>query len=385
MTAADRPLEGRTIGLLTAWASRANGGVFEAVAQQAAMIRRLGGEAHVFALADESAAADRARFGTSEVHLASVFGPRQIGFAPELGALIERVDPDLLHLHGIWMYPSAAGARWARRSGKPYIVSPHGMLDPWIVSRGKAKKALARLGYERASWRRAAVLHALTEREARDIARQTGRGDSAVVPNAGPPAQPPADALRGPNFLYLGRIHPKKNIGSLLDAWDLLGAEAQAAGASLTIAGWGSEEDVADLQRRLQTAPSSVRFAGPLFGEEKARVLSEARFFVLPSLSEGLPMVVLEAWAAGTPVLMTPECNLPEGFEAGAASDCGYDAPSIAAALRRGLSIDEPAWLAMSASAVRLASGPFSAAQVASRWGQCYRAAIEEGSRQAAK
>jgi poly(glycerol-phosphate) alpha-glucosyltransferase len=70
---------------------------------------------------------------------------------------------------------------------------------------------------------------------------------------------------------------------------------------------------------KLETHPAEagaadVVFWGPAFGEEKAALLRSAEAFVLPSLSEGLPMSVLEAWAYGLPVVMTPECNLPEGF-----------------------------------------------------------------------
>jgi poly(glycerol-phosphate) alpha-glucosyltransferase len=64
---------------------------------------------------------------------------------------------------------------------------------------------------------------------------------------------------------------------------------------------------------------ADVVFYGPAFGGEKDQLLRVADAFVLPSFSEGLPMSVLEAWAYGLPVVMTPECNLPEGFVSGAA------------------------------------------------------------------
>jgi poly(glycerol-phosphate) alpha-glucosyltransferase len=57
-----------------------------------------------------------------------------------------------------------------------------------------------------------------------------------------------------------------------------------------------------------------VVFYGPAFGEQKEALLRSAEAFILPSFSEGLPMSVLEAWSYGLPVVMTPECNLPEGF-----------------------------------------------------------------------
>lgn len=370
------PLAGKRIGLLTAFASRRNGGVFEAVVQHAAMIRALGGEPHVFALDDPDAAADRHRFAGAPVHLARVVGPAQIGYAPELAGMMVRAGLDLLHLHGIWMYPSAAGAQWARRTGGPYIVSPHGMLDPWITARGRGKKALARIGYERASWRAAARLHALTPREARDIERESGRSDAVVIPNAGPEALPLSEEPRKPGFLYLGRIHVKKNVSALLAAWRALDAAGKLGETTLTIAGWGAAEDVAALEAELESAPPSARFAGPLFGADKAAAFTEAGFFVLPSHSEGLPVVVLEAWAANLPVLMTQECNLPEGFAAGAAIDCGYDPAEIAAALRRALAMPDSERRAMAQAAHGLATGPFSVAAVTARWGEVYAAEI---------
>jgi poly(glycerol-phosphate) alpha-glucosyltransferase len=78
----------------------------------------------------------------------------------------------------------------------------------------------------------------------------------------------------------------------------------------------------------------SVVFLGPQFGEAKAACYRECDAFILPSLSEGLPMVVLEAWSHGKPVLMTPECNLPEGFAANAAIRIQPSVESITQGLR---------------------------------------------------
>ncbi len=77
--------------------------------------------------------------------------------------------------------------------------------------------------------------------------------------------------------------------------------------------------------RRESSYEADVVFFGAAFGEEKDALLRSADAFILPSLSEGLPMSVLEAWAYGLPVLMTPECNLPEGFAAGASVRIGAE------------------------------------------------------------
>jgi poly(glycerol-phosphate) alpha-glucosyltransferase len=373
-------ISGKRIGLLTASISQLGGGVSEAVLRQSEMIRALGAEPIVFALDDRHAQAGRDRFPSCRIEILPVLGPAQIGYAPGLCQRLLKSELDCLHLHGIWMYPSHAGAVWARKTGRPYFISSHAMLAPRILARGRWKKALAGIGYERDGWRRARLFHALTEHEAVDIAAATGRNGSVVIPNAAPDlgskrAGPP----REPTYCYLGRIHPKKNLFALIEAWEQLAAAGQLPqDAQLTIAGWGDPRDVAALEARLSRSPPSLHFIGPVFGAAKARLLSDSRALLLPSLGEGLPMVALEAWAAGTPVLMSEFCNLPGGFAAGAALDCGTSAASVAEALVAMSRLTPRAWLVMSERATALADGPFSAGTVAARWGDVYAQAIAD-------
>ena len=346
----------------------------QAVVAQAAMIRAMGGEPVVFALDDGRGEEAAAALAPTPLVLAPIAGPGQVGFAP--GQLRQLLDAgiDLLHLHGIWMHPSRVAAQWARATGRPYVISPHGMLDPWITARGRWKKALARLGYERASWARATTLHALTVGESRDIAREARRADALVIPNAGPACGALPEAMRAPDILYLGRIHPKKNFAGLVAGW---GMANRPAGAQLHIAGWGDPAAVAEL-RRLLTAvgDASIVFHGAAFGEAKQRLLDSARFLILPSFSEGLPMVVLEAWAAATPTLMSEGCNLPEGFAAHAALRCGTTPAEIARDIEQAFALDAAAWLAMAGAARALAAGPFSAVSIARRWADAYAALL---------
>ena len=363
-------LSGRRIGLLTASASSRGGGVSQVVADLAAMIRMSGGEPLVFALDDAERGAATAMLSPTPLILAKIAGPTQIGFAPDqLGQLLE-ARLDLLHLHGIWMHPSRVGEQWARATSRPYLISTHGMLEPWTATRGRWKKALARAGYERANWARATAFHALTANEAQDIASQTGRIETLVIPNAGPDCGPVPKTDRLPEVLYLGRIHPKKNLAGLIEGWRLA---QRPQGARLNIAGWGDTGDVAEFQRMLTAADEpSIVFHGPAFGEAKQRLLETARFLILPTFSEGLPMVVLEAWAAGTPALMSEACNLPEGFAANASLVCGTAPDEIAQCLENGFSLGEAAWLAMAKAAQGLVAGPFSAASVVRRWEEAY-------------
>ncbi len=373
MTGGEKNGRSLRLGLLTARVSRLGGGVFEAVLAQAQALNAHSGITPlVFGAADEFTAEDKKRLGPIELVSVPSRGPAAFGYAPGLLPLIRAADLDVLHLHGIWQYVSLCGARWAEETKRPYVISPHGMLDPWITARGRWKKALARAGYERRSWRDASLFHALTGTEAKDIARETGAEKSriAVVPNyVAADTAPPVPRL--PLVLYIGRIHPKKNLEALLDAWRA--ARASEAGYQLAIAGWGEPAHVAALQAKLAAlADPAIAFLGPVYGAQKQKLLRETRFMVLPSLSEGLPMAILEAWATATPCLMSAACNLPEGFAQGAALETGINAASIAAALRRALVLPASDWQAMSAAAQALAQSRFSPEAVAAQWAAIY-------------
>lgn len=364
------PLAGLRVGLVTAWASRSGAGVFEAVVRQAAMIRDLGGEAEVFALRDPYCAADAQRLAPSRVSTFPVYGPRQIGFAPGLAPALVAARLDVLHLHGIWMHPSRAATIWRRRTGKPYLISPHGMLDPTTVNRRPWKKALGRWLYERESWRAADLFHALTAIETDNIRAQVPGAAVAVVPNAAPPLSGPAPLRAGPmRFLFLKRIHPQKNFEALIAAWTLAGL---GPAAELVIAGWGDPAEIARLEGLVAQAGPGVRFAGAVHGQAKDDLLASAAFVVLPSLGEAMPMAVLEGWAAGVPAIVSRQSNLPEGIRAGAALPCETDPPSIAAALRQARDQSPEDHAAMVHAAQALASGPYGAASVARAWAAVY-------------
>ncbi len=350
--------------------SRRNGGVFEAVARQVAIIERLGGQAVVLGLRDAHSAEDAWRLGDAPLRLGRPAGPQAIGYSPDLDALLSDADLDLLHCHGIWQLHVRAARRWAARTGGPLVISPHGMLDPWITRRNRWKKRIARIGWERAAWRSAEAFHALTEDERADILRECPAARVAVIPNPAPRLSPAKMRFPAPTALYLGRVHEKKNIAALIAGWKRALPQLPAGGR-LIIAGWGHGEGMAAIEG-LTGTDHTISYVGAAFGAQKAALFDVSRFLVLPSLSEGLPMAVLEAWAAGVPAIMSPHCHLPAGFERGAAIRCGTDAESIAASLIAGFAMDEAAWRHMSRAAQALADGPFGETGVAARWAEVY-------------
>jgi glycosyltransferase involved in cell wall biosynthesis len=226
-----------------------------------------------------------------------------------------------LHIHGLWQLSMLAGARNARRFSKPYVVSAHGMLESWALSNKGLKKNMYAALFERANLERAACLHALTEAEAQDYRRFGLSNPIAVVPN-GVTVPDEADSelflnefpqLRNKKLLlFLGRIHFKKGLNLLSEAWGRLAM--QWPNVHLVLAGPDSENTRVQVEEKLRNYGVLERttFTGMLSGAKKWSALKAAGCFILPSYSEGLSVSVLEAMGVGLPVIVTKQCNLPE-------------------------------------------------------------------------
>lgn len=365
------------IGVLTGSMSRQAGGLFWSVRHLARSTQAAGCGVEVFAARDGDSARDLSQWAGVDLQVLEKRGPTAFGFMPELNRALDASDPELLHTHGIWMYPSLATLQWSRRTGRPYLISPRGMLDPWAVRHSRWKKRLVGWWFEHDHLRGARCIHALCAAEAEAIRAFGLRNPICVIPNGIdlPADTVPAEQARGfavPEgsrvLLYIGRLHPKKNLLALIDAWSLAASrDGMGQDWHLIIAGWDQGDYEATLKARVAALglQSRILFPGPLFGADKDDALRHADAFVLPSLSEGLPMAVLEAWAYRLPVLMTPQCNLPEGFAAGAALAMEPEVVSLAEGLTAFFSLDAEAQRAMGGRGRRLVESRFTWPRIA--------------------
>jgi len=335
------------IAFLTASISRRAGGLFDAVRGLSDALRDWAGiSVRIFSVEDEYARLDVGAWGAAKVRLFPVCGPKFFGYAPHLASVLCETDLDLIHSHGLWMFPSVASLQWARNRKKPYMITPHGMLNPLALKMSRWKKKLAGWIYENAHLRGATCLHSLSETEAQSIRTYGLRNPVCIIPNGvdfpevAKAPFPPCEGVvptEAKALLYLGRLHRQKNLPSLLHAWALARRQGVRNMGEwiLVIAGWdqnGHEGELKDLCRELGIE-ESIHFVGPQFGSHKHSWYSRADAFILPSFFEALPMVVLEAWSHGLPVVMTAQCNLAEGFRAGAAIQIDPEVESIARAL----------------------------------------------------
>ncbi len=372
------------LAVLAASVSRNAGGLFASVRQLCLELCGLGTEVTVLGLEDRHTAMDLGEWAPLRPATFRPYRPVSFGYAPEMFRALCGTGPEIAHSHGLWMYPSVAVSRWSRLAKAPYVISPRGMLDSWALRNSRWKKRVAGLCFENATLRRAACLHALSQSEAEAFRKLGFRAPICVIPNG--VVVPERPVPRRPTWsrtlddgakvlLFLGRIHPKKGLKNLLRAWQCFerGSAQGRESWYLVIAGWdqsGHEEAMKRLARDLGLR--QVRFAGPQFGDEKAASFGRAAAFVLPSYSEGLPMAVLEAWAYGLPVLMTPQCHLPVGFDRGAAVRIDPDSRSILEGLTTLLKASESDRCAMGQRARKLAQEEFAWPRVAADMNAVY-------------
>jgi len=234
-------------------------------------------------------------------------------------------DYDRVIVNGIWQYLSFAAWRRYAGSSIPYYVFPHGMLDPWFKETFPLKHLKKWLYWPWAEYRvlRDATAVIFTSEEERLQARESfwlyrasekvsplGVEASPISPNAKSEFLSRYPQLQDTrNFLFLGRLHPKKGCDILLDAF----AQIQSNDPiSLIMAGPDQVGWESDLRRQMTqlNLTNRVVFTGMLQGVMKQGALASADAFVLPSHQENFGISVVEALAAGVPVLISNRVNI---------------------------------------------------------------------------
>lgn len=293
---------------------------------------------------------------------------------------IQTLHPNIIHLHGLWR----SHTRYSFSTDFPripYLISPHGMLDPWAMSYSPLKKWISMQLWESSLFSRASCIHALCEAEAVSIRNYVSDTPIAVVPNGItlpppiPPELPPPlwHELIPPEekvILFLGRYHHKKGLEPLLSAWQSISSEATNHGWWLCFIGYG---DDGKLQSQLLNfpVPRCIAF-GPAYNNQKASSFFNASAFVLPSFSEGLPMAALEAMSYGLPCLLSSACNLPDAFSSNAALCAEPDIASLTSAFSQLFHMDAAALSQMGSAGRNLVSESYDWHVIAKKFESIY-------------
>lgn len=248
---------------------------------------------------------------------------------------------DVVHIHGVWSQLAAEACLAAKKANIPYVIAPRGMLDPWSLKQRWLKKQAALILRWGKILSGAHFIHALNEEEAELMSYLRLSAPIRVSPNGIFEEKIPeirsADGSEykdkyGEYILFMSRLHYKKGLDYLVEGYreylDLGGA------ARLIIAG----PDEGERHRVLESIRSMdlqnvVELIGPVYGQAKYKLLKAAKVFCLPSRQEGFSMAILEASAAGVPVVISKSCHFGKIAEVGAGDVTDLDAKSIGESL----------------------------------------------------
>lgn len=341
------------------------GGPIKSIHEMCAMLVRLGVEVTVYTTTADGAADLAVPHGVA----VSVDGVRVFYFplgrpgsyfrSPALRGALKRgvKEFDVVYIAWIYAYTTAAAAAECKRQGKPYVLSPRGMLDRKAISlKGTLKKWLYLALIGRRNLGGAAALHFTSLEEKRQAAFVKSDMKSFIVPNGIDISQYemprkgdelcsvgnlPSDRRL---VLFLGRLNYIKGLDLLTKAWPLVVREVPSA--HLVLAGANDDGLYQQMFGILekQGLAHSITYSGLVEGHDKAALLWRAELLVSPSYLESFGMAIVEAMACKRPVVITDRVNIcREIAESGAGLVTRCESAEIANAIVRILADDKRA------------------------------------------
>jgi len=294
-------------------------------------------------------------------------------------------NPRLFHIHGVWLASHWYGAQVARKTGMPFILSAHGQLEPYhwrdkgVLQLAKKELYWHAVAYPAFRW--ASVIHAITRLEGDHLAQLFPDQRIEIIPNAvdldevdkglsGAPLS--RRSGRTSTVAFLGRFHPKKGLDLLIEAFV---AAQLPAEWSLVLAGPSGEPAYMSLLRDIiarSGVEERIRFIGPLTNSSKWEFYQSATVVAVPSLSEAVGMVNLEAAACGTPTITTYETGLDDWEGSGGGMLIRPNVRELASALQKVCSLSARDYEARSAASRRLVEDRYSWPVVLEKWLRLY-------------
>jgi glycosyltransferase involved in cell wall biosynthesis len=290
--------------------------------------------------------------------------------------LLINIQPDIVHINCCWTPLCALTQKWTQQLGYKAVLSPHGMLEPWIINRHYWTRKLPALYlYQKKAVEKADYIHATAELEKRNLLCLGFNDKIAVIPNGieVENISVKSNWKKTKTILYLSRIHPKKGIELLIDAAAQI--KDVLVDYRIIIAGEGDMHYIQLLKNRVQEQNMGhvFDFAGSVYGEKKWTLFHNADVFILPTYSENFGIVVAEALASGTPVITTK--GTP--WEELNTHHCGWwidnDIDTIAKTLKEAITLSEEEYQQMGIQGRELMENNYSMEIVAQKMMRLYQ------------
>lgn len=323
------------------------------------------------------------------VHPWGLLGDRY-AYSSSLGRNLQQEIPrmDLVHLHGVWQYPTAIAARICRKTKTPYLISPCGALDPSGFQRYKPFKRIYGFWIERRTLAAAVMIHFTSALEKNQAWSFGENRPGVVVPRCIrieeiPESSSGSVRSRYPSLdqrrilLFLGRLHPIKRLDLLANAFAIVARRLSDVHLLLVGPDDGAGPQVRRILDRARLL-DHVTFTGPLAGLDKWAALRDSALLLLPSKHENFGLAALEAMAVGTPVLVSPQVALAEHIERNGAGRVVKPDPSAWAHVMEQLLSDPEALRAMGEAGQRLVATEFNSQRIAQSMKELYLSILRD-------
>lgn len=253
---------------------------------------------------------------------------------------------DLVHIHGLFSHVNILAGRACRRHNIPYLITPHGMANRYGMRHKRLRKMISFRLFEQRLLNQAHMIHLTSLDEARDFADLNISTATRIIPLAvrsvsGNTTATKADAKsrqkdksRPYQILFMGRLHPIKNIEAVIAAL----AQPDMSDYHLHICGEGAPKYVNQLKAYAEQlgVAEQVTWRGFISGSEKVRLFTKSDIFVLPSFSESFGISAIEALSAGLPLVLSRHvANAETLANAGLAKVTDTSAAEIASGFRQ--------------------------------------------------
>lgn len=248
--------------------------------------------------------------GKEKQDLYREFPPKKFGFwcySEELKNYLKlnTDNVNIIHVHGVFLYPQFISSKIAYKNKIPYLITAHGMLEPWYLNDKKIKKSIYLNLVLKNILTRSEIIHAITPFEKDNLFKLTKHKNIVEIPNFINYSEIPNFTAYNPNeeyLLYLGRLHQGKGLDILIKSM----SKIENKKIKLKIAGTENDysRELKKICRDLKIE-NRIEFMGGVYGNEKHALFANAKAFIAPSYSEAIGMVNLEAAICKTPVITT--------------------------------------------------------------------------------